>query len=783
MAVSTCLGSSFPIVIWWGRDLILLYNDAYTSILGNKHPKALGQRGEECWGEVWALVGPMLERVLDEGKPFTADDLQLMVWRHGYFEECYFYFSYSPIYEEDGGVSGVFCPVIETTEKIIGARRLETLRELAALRRAETVREACQQAIAVLAKNGRDVPFAFLYLLSDDVASASLMGATDGTGESVEIPLAQFTEWPIADALEEPCVLENLDGKHLPAGGWTEPPRQAYLAPVILPGSRKARAAIVIGISPHKRLDQAYHSFLQLLVSQVGSTIADTLAYEAERKRAEALAELDRAKTAFFSNVSHEFRTPLTLMLGPLERALSSGDRVPPQLREEITTAHRNALRLLKLVNTLLDFSRIEAGRIQASYEPVNISSFTAELASNFRSAVERTGMRLVIECPSLPEPVWIDCEMSEKIVLNLLSNAFKFTFEGEIAVRVLQAAANCVQLVVSDTGTGIAQGDLPHIFERFHRIRGVRARSHEGSGIGLALVLELVKLHGGTIAATSTLGKGTAFTVHIPTGSAHLPQDRIAAPRAAASTAIGAAPFVEEALRWLPGPHDETAQDRDSLTETEPHIQRSKSVVDPAPGGKILFADDNADMRDYVQRLLAGLYDVEMATDGESALRAARERTPDLILTDIMMPGMDGLELLRALRADCRMSQIPVILLSARAGEESKVEGLDAGADDYLVKPFTARELLARVKSHLHLAKERRRFAQELGARLTELEQANAEIRDGRRAALNLLEDAVEARERAEQLYRELLASEKRFAQIAGQRPVASGAQKRKPS
>jgi signal transduction histidine kinase/DNA-binding response OmpR family regulator len=783
MAVSTCLGSSFPIVIWWGHDLILLYNDPYTSILGNKHPKALGQRGEECWGEVWPLVGPKLERVLDEGEPFTADDLQLMVWRHGYFEECYFYFSYSPIYEEDGSVSGVFCPVIETTEKIIGARRLETLRELAALRRAETVKEACQQAIAVLAKNGRDVPFAFLYLLSEDGDLASLMGATDGPRQSVEAPLVQFTEWPLVDALEEPCVMENLDGKHLPAGSWTEAPRQAFLAPVILPGSQKARAILVVGVSPHKRLDQAYRSFLELLVSQVGSTIADTLAYEAERKRAEALAELDRVKTAFFSNVSHEFRTPLTLMLGPLERALSSGDQVPPQLREEITTAYRNALRLLKLVNTLLDFSRIEAGRIQASYEPVDISSFTAELASNFRSAIERAGMWLVIECPPLPEPVWIDCEMWEKIVLNLLSNAFKFTFEGEIAVRVLQAAANCVQLVVCDTGTGMAQGDLPHIFERFHRIRGARARSHEGSGIGLALVHELVKLHGGTIAVTSALGKGTAFTVHIPTGSAHLPQDRIAGPRDHASTAIGAAPFVEEALRWLPGPHDETAKDRDSLTKTKPQIQRSKSVVDPAPGGKILFADDNADMRDYVQRLLAGQYDVETAADGGFALRAARERTPDLILTDIMMPGMDGLELLHALRANPRSSQIPVILLSARASEDSKVKGLDAGADDYLVKPFTARELLARVKSHLHLAKERRRFAQELGTRLTELEQANAEIRDGRRAALNLLEDAVEARERAEQLYRELLASEKRFAQIAGQRPAASGAQKRKPS
>jgi len=266
MAVSTCLGSSFPIVIWWGRDLILLYNDPYTSILGNKHPEALGQRGEECWREVWPLVGPMLERVLDQGIPFTADDLQLMVWRHGYFEECYFYFSYSPIYEEDGSASGVFCPVIETTDKIVGARRLETLRELAALRRAETIGGACRQAIAVLAKNGRDVPFAYLYLLSEDGKSAALMAATDDSAEGAELPLAQFTEWPLGSALDEPLVLENLAGKHLPTGGWSEPPPQAYLAPVVLPGNLRARAVLVAGLSPHKRLDQSYRSFLELLV-------------------------------------------------------------------------------------------------------------------------------------------------------------------------------------------------------------------------------------------------------------------------------------------------------------------------------------------------------------------------------------------------------------------------------------------------------------------------------------------------------------------------------------
>ena len=699
MAVSNCLGSSFPIVIWWGRDLILLYNDPYTSILGNKHPEALGQRGEECWREVWPLVGPMLERVLDRGIPFAADDLQLMVWRHGYFEECYFYFSYSPIYEEDGSVSGVFCPVIETTDKIVGARRLETLRELAALRRAETIGGACQQAIAVLAKNGRDVPFAYLYLLSEDGKSAAPMAATDGSAEGAELPLAQFTEWPLASALDEPLVLENLAGKHLPTGGWSEPPWQAYLAPVVLPGNLRARAVLVAGLSPHKRLDQSYRSFLELLVAQVGSTIADTLAYEAERKRAEALAELDGAKTLFFSNISHEFRTPLTLMLGPLEEALS-GSGLSVVERHRLNIARRNSLRLLKLVNSLLDFSRIEAGRMQASYEPTDLAMLTIDLASNFRSVCEAAGLSLVVDCPPLDQPVYVDREMWEKIVLNLVSNAFKFTLDGEIRIGLRREDGFAV-MEIRDTGIGIAEHELPRIFERFHRIENARGRTHEGSGIGLALVRELVELNGGTIEVASALEHGSTFTVRLAFGRAHLAADRIAAPRTLASTATRPEAFVEEALRWLPDA--EPADTIEAMFEPGPARPR------PDEGGLVLVVDDNADMRDYLRQLLAGCYEVEAAADGQQALEAIDRRRPDLVLADVMMPRLDGFGLLKALRERTDTKELPVILLSARAGEEAKVEGLESGADDYLIKPFSARELLARSAANLKMARVRR--------------------------------------------------------------------------
>ena len=439
----------------------------------------------------------------------------------------------------------------------------------------------------------------------------------------------------------------------------------------------------------------------------------------------EQLAELDQAKTTFFSNVSHEFRTPLTLMLGPLEDALAKRDSLSPACSEALGVVHRNALRLLRLVNTLLGFSRIEAGRIHVHYEPMDLARFTVDLASTFGSAMERGGLTLNVECPPLPEPVYVDLEMWEQIVLNLLSNAFKFTLNGSVTVR-LSVSDGMAVLTVADTGIGIEPQELPHLFERFHRVRGAKGRTFEGTGIGLALVHELVKLHGGNVAVESTHGLGTTFTVHLPLGTAHLPADRIGAARELASTAMGAAPFVEEALRWLPEdvrPADE-ATDMEITAATTPH----GAAAGPRP--RVLLADDNADMRDYVRRLLESTYEVHAVADGDAALAAALAAPPDLVLSDVMMPGLDGFELLQALRKEPKTAAIPVILLSARAGEESRVEGMEAGADDYLTKPFSARELLARVKAHIELARVRReaesmrRLAEE---RLEVAEQAEA--------------------------------------------------------
>ncbi len=701
--LSIMLESRFGMYIAWGPDYTQFYNDPYRPILGStKHPAA-GKSARETFAESWHIIGPLFDQVMG-GQAVGSDDWMLPLDRHGYLEECYFTFSYSPIRDETGGVGGVLVTVAESTERVLAERRLRTLRDLAA-RAAETtsVDDAWRRALDVLAANPLDLPFAVLYEVEPGGGSARRLGApglaadSEAAPEIVRLDGDDADGWPLARVARTGAAEVVLDVRRrfgdLPGGPWPEPPETAVALPVNRPGLEWPYGLLVAGISPRRALDESYRELLTLVASHIATAVSNARSYEEERSRAEALAEIDRAKTLFFSNVSHEFRTPLTLILGPVEDLLSGhGGPLSEAQREEVEVLRRNALRLLKLVNTLLDFSRIEAGRVQVSYAPTDLARLTADLASSFRSAIERAGLRLEVDCPPLPEPVYVDRDMWEKIVLNLVSNAFKFTFAGTIRVA-LAWRGDRVELTVSDTGTGIAPGELPHIFERFHRVQGAQSRSYEGSGIGLSMVRELVHLHGGEIEVASVPEEGTTLKVSLPAGSAHLPGERLGAAPELASTALGTAPFVEEALRWLP-----------DLPDPEP--------VPAVPGetgrARILVADDNADMRDYLVRLLGDRWEVEAAADGRTALAAILEHPPDLVLADVMMPGLDGFELLRALRTHPRTGTLPVMLVSARAGEEARLEGLAAGADDYVVKPFSARELVARVASQLALQRAR---------------------------------------------------------------------------
>ncbi len=714
--VSTCLDSRFPILILWGPELVKIYNDAYRQLLGNKHPRALGQAGRDCWPEIWHIIGPMLAGVLQDGRATWSENQLLLLERQGFAEECYFTFSYSPIRVESGGVGGVYCAVTETTRQVIGARRLRTLRDLGARTAdAQATEEACRLAAEVLAGNPADLPFALIYLLDADGRRAHLAGAAgvasgvDPAPAVVELAVADAGKgWPLGAAARRGGArrLDDLEARFGPIpAGERAGPRSALVLPVAAPGSGLAAAVLVAGLSPRLALDDDYLGFVDLVAGQVATALASARALEQARQRAEALAELDRAKTTFFSNVSHEFRTPLTLLLGPAEEALADREHaLPPVQRTRLELVHRNGLRLQKLVNTLLDVARIEAGRVQATFLPTDLAALTRDLASSFQAAMVQAGLDLVVHCPPLPRPVAVDPSMWEKIVLNLLSNAFKFTFQGRITVALTAADAPAageqdgdedgddnadaqVALEVSDTGAGIPAEELPHVFARFRRVEGAPGRSHEGSGIGLALVQELVKLHGGQVQVTSALGAGSTFRVTIP--FAQPPRPEALAP-SGTPTRSGPSAFLSEIGQWARG--------------SDPPVETIGTSL------RILVADDNADMRGYIARLLAPHAQVVAVADGAEALASARSDPPDLVLSDVMMPGMDGLALLRALRADPRTHLVPMILLSARAGEDDTVAGLNTGADAYLVKPFSARELIAQVKAQLAVSQLRRR-------------------------------------------------------------------------
>jgi PAS domain S-box-containing protein len=723
-SLDVCLRSRFPILVWWGGDLVMLYNDAYRPMLGqSKHPLALGAKGREIWPEIWHIIGPMLHGVL-EGRGATWSHNQLLLLhRNDYLEECYFTFSYSPIAGDAGGVGGVFTAVYETTEQVIGERRLRALRALGdEAGVAGTPADACERSATVLEEHVADLPFALIYLYDED-GTARLAGRSGIPARHPGAPASFGPGGPPAPWVSEavaqgqPALVRLPPATHFPGGPWGDPAERAFVLPLRVAGRDGTAGQLVAGLSPRRAFDQPYADFVQLVAGHVATAIANASAYEAERRRAEALAELDRVKTAFFGNVSHEFRTPLTLALAPLADALhDTAVPLPEVHRERVQIAHRNSLRLLKLVNTLLDFSRLEAGRAQAAFEPWDLDALTADVASTFRSAVERVGLRYTVETHDLGEPVQVDRDMWEKIVLNLVSNAYKFTLEGEIRVTLGRTATHAV-LTVADTGTGIPPSELPHLFERFHRVRNPRGRSLEGTGIGLALVKELVRLHGGQIDVRSEEGRGSSFRVSIPLGKAHIAAEAPHAGVPAASTALGAAPFVEEALRWSAGTPDPVSP---------------PAAADPHGRARILLADDNADMRAYVERLLGHTWWVEAVADGRAALERARALRPDLVITDVMMPGLSGFELLAALRSDPATREVPVILLSARAGEEARIEGLEAGADDYLVKPFGARELLARVDATLTLARLRMQASTALQAsetRYRSLAEATAQV------------------------------------------------------
>ncbi|WP_369256269.1 ATP-binding protein [Geodermatophilus amargosae] len=672
-AVRTVLASRFPMILTWGPGYTQFYNDAYADLIGAKHPGAIGDDLRITLAEGWAALQQPVEHAMATREASWIPQLLLLLERAGYREETYFTVSHAPAFGDDGEVAGMHAVCTEVTRQVVAERRQRLLHEVStAAGRREDERDLATQVCGALAGDPLDVPFAAVYLTGED--SRLHRVATVGV-DAASLPATA----------QRAAELGGVDvaALHVPGGPFGDEVAQAVALPLSGGAGREPVGALLVGVSPNRALDEEYRTFHELLAGQVAGAVTDARAYAAERARAEALAELDRAKTTFFSDVSHELRTPLTLLLGPITDALAeSGGQLPAPVRDQLTLALRNGQRLKRLVDDLLEFVSIEAGRTAAVRVATDLAATTAELAGVLRAAAERAGLTLRVDCPPLPRPAAVDPRMWEKIVLNLVANAVKYTFVGSIAVT-LRPEGDRVVLRVSDTGVGIPAAELPALFERFHRVAGSPARSREGTGLGLAMVRELAGLHGGTVTVESEPGAGSTFTVRVPFGE----------------------PDTDTAPPAPPGPPAEVRAA--ALTPWDDDLGWQGHTADPL--GTVLVVDDNADMRAYLTRLLSPSWTVRTASDGEQALVDVARVCPDVVLTDVMMPGLDGFGLLRALRADPGTRAVPVVMLTARAGQEAAVEGFDAGVDDYLPKPFESAELLGRLRAVLERSRGRR--------------------------------------------------------------------------
>jgi len=710
-------------ILFWGPDKRQIYNDGYVEIMGPRHPKYFGATYRECWPDTYPHINPWMERVLETGEVLKIEKALFAVTRHGFYEEAFFTFTFSPLRDDAGLIRGIFQPCIEVTETVLAERRGETLHALSP--KLDST-DPAKDVIEALITNPHDVPFAMVFTWHaaeqhlDQIAATPSITACPGAAAELLRAARRAVHSTTPMVVED--LTAALAGQHI--GPWEATAKSALVLPMRRTDASVPRGVVVLGLSSALQFDDRYRGFLEVAASQITSAIEGASALREARERAEALAELDRAKTAFFSNVSHEFRTPLTLMLGPTEDALQSSE--PSLQGQQLEMLYRNELRLLKLVNTLLDFSRVEAGSIQTQLAPTDLSKLTRDFADAFRPAIERAGLSFQAKFEELPGPMWVDQAMWEKIVMNLLSNALKFTFEGSIGLS-LGSRDGDIELVVRDTGGGIPTAELPHMFKRFHRVSNTRSRTHEGSGIGLALVHELCKVHGGGVSVSSTLGKGTTFTVRLPLRQSNPGADAEPSPTPAA-TSLGVGAYTEEASRWSPEARDGGRQ-----------LPKQSSSPPPPPGAsasesassrvRILVVDDNADMREYLSSLLSQRYAVECVSDGQVAVETVRRSPPDLVISDVMMPSLDGFGLVRELRADPRTTALPIIMLSARAGEEATVEGIERGADDYLVKPFSARELFARVAARLEIHRLNQGLERKVQERTAQLTETNREL------------------------------------------------------
>lgn len=697
-----------PLVVWWGPELVLLYNDEFAAHAGHRHPRTFGRPLQEGWPELTEHLAEELPELLAGDRPgiYRAED-RIVLTRWDGPEATWWNYSVTPMRAPSGRVLGLMTLTTEVTGSVVGARRMSVLAALGEVARdAPSLDVAVERLSAVL--DGAAEDLACAAVTTCDAEPRPLL--TVRTGPPPQHWLPQDPGPEAGPSVEfVPIDRTPVDGAGPPV---TELARAVMRTP-----DGAACLTVVLGVPPLLPLDEEHRSFLRLLVDHVGLVLTTAVLRDRERDQRADISSIEQARADYYAGLGDELRDPLSLVLGALERLRTHGDTV---VRGQAVLAQRNAERMLKLVDSLLDVSALQSGRQEGLFAATELGATTAEIVAAFAPVLERAGLALDVSSPPPGRPAWVDRDAWEKIVLNLLSNAVKYTMDGGVTVELVQDGEQVV-LRVADTGAGIPDAEIDSIFDRFRRPGDRRGRTVEGSGLGLPLIRQLVRLHGGTIDVTSKPGQGSTFTVRIPLGFAHLPADRLVrSPMGTRSTPRLSGPYVAEALRWLPDPPDDAEAAAGRPGPAGRGRSLDSSVVDGLDlvhADRVLVVDDDREMRGYLRDLLSEQWTVQVAADGAAALDTARTDPPDLVVADAALPTGDaeagalrgGIELLRALRSDPRTVGVPVVLLSSRAGEDAALEGFAAGADDYLVRPFSARELLARVTNHLQLGRVRR--------------------------------------------------------------------------
>ena len=676
LVADLCLDSDSPVLIGWGPDLLMLYNEAYIPLLGaEKHPWALGRPASEVQPRLWPAEEERVHDIMQTGRPYHLDDQLLIIERRGYPEEAYFSFSISALRDADGTIVGVFTAISEPTWHVQYERRLQALRRLGtvSITADDSLTSTCRAALEVIAKTRTSVPFAAVFLR--DLASqgprrAAGYGFDEAAATSCELVELAPTSGPVLQVLEHggtelvSGLRERYPNVFAPGPLGSLTPDQAFVLPVIMLGARKPLGVLVLGVNPYLRPDDSYTAFAVMASRQLGVMVTDAVSYQGELKRQQALQELERARTEFFQNISHELRAPLTMLLMPLQDILvEPGVVLPAAARDTVETSVRAGDRLQRVVDALLDISRVESSALIPYREEIDLVSATLDVVEGFRPTAEGR-LNLRVDMPTDPLRAYVDRSMWTTIVGNLVNNALKFTADGEVAV-ILSGDDSHVLLTVADTGIGIRQDEQTAIFERFNR--GTAGDQHQGSGIGLALVADLTSAHGGTVEVDSEPGAGSRFIVRLP--------------------------------RY-------NGSQVDLMAESAPTSDGEQDTAGDRP--RLLIIEDEPDLRTYLTRLFTkDGYAVEAVSDGENAhawLENNADNPPDMVITDVMLPGQSGLDLLAMIRNDDRLARLPVVVLTALADAESAVAAFAAGADDFVSKPFNSAELLARARAHYQM-------------------------------------------------------------------------------